>query len=167
MMQHSVEMIREGRLHFVFIHLPVPHPPGIYSRRTGQLCLCGDYLDNLALADVTLGELRKEIDATPWASQTTLIVSSDHSWRVPLWKYQPGWTAEEEHISNGHFEPKPVFEVHFPNEKTGVVVDAQFPEMREHDVIASMLDGKLPGAPEELGVIRSFRLAVIFALGDA
>jgi hypothetical protein len=139
-------LIRDGDLHFIFLHLPIPHPPGAYDRRRHQLCPCGNYLDNLSLADDTLGELRKEIDGTPWASETTIIVSSDHSWRVPLWRRDSDWTAEEERVSKGQFDPRPVFLIHFAAQRTGVDIDAQVPELREHDVIASMLSGKIGDA---------------------
>ena len=50
-------LIRNQSIRFVFIHLPVPHPPGIYDRKTGTLRDGGTYIDNLALADRVVGEL--------------------------------------------------------------------------------------------------------------
>ena len=143
------DLIQNGQINFVFVHLPVPHPPGIYNRNTHRLGEGGNYLDNLTLADDTLGVLLKEIDQTPWADQTTVIVSSDHSWRVPLWRKLPDWTSEEERISQGHFDQRPVFLVHFPSQQSGNEVLAPLPELVEHDVIAAMLEGKINN-PEDL-----------------
>ena len=69
-------LIENNQVRFVFLHLPVPHPPGIYDRQRHLLRSGGTYLDNMVLADDSLGELLQEIDATPSASQTTVIVSS-------------------------------------------------------------------------------------------
>ncbi len=142
-MMHARAQIGDSRLSFVFIHLPVPHPPGIYDRKRHELRAGGDYLDNLVLADDTLGMLIREIDASPAASQTTLIVSSDHSWRTPMWRHDEGWSAEEEQVSGGRFDIRPVLLIHFPTQESGHDVPAVLPEMLEHDMIAGMLLGKI------------------------
>lgn len=141
LMKQSRAMLADPELRFIYIHLPVPHPPGVFDRRTRTRCACGNYLDNLAMADEVLGELRGEIDAT--GERTALIVSSDHSWRVPLWKGGADWTAEEERVSQGQFDPRPVFLVHFAGQTTGSEVEGAVPELVEHDVIAGMLAGKI------------------------
>ncbi len=146
-MHDAKALIRNERLHFLFIHLPVPHPPGIFDRQTHRLCVCGNYLDNLTLADDTLGTLRAEIDKTSLASQTILIVSSDHSWRVPMWRFAPGWSKEEERVSHGIFDDRPVFIVHFPQENVGYQVDAKVSEMIEHEIVSSLLHGSIDGPP--------------------
>ncbi|MGC2615930.1 MAG: sulfatase-like hydrolase/transferase [Terracidiphilus sp.] len=142
-MTGAQNLIQNGQIHFVFIHLPVPHPPGIYNRRTHQLSEGGNYLDNLALADDTLGALIREIDRTPSASETTIIISSDHSWRVPLWRTGPDWTQEEERVSLGQFDERPVFLVHFPGQKSGNEVFTSTPELIEHGIVESMLQGQI------------------------
>ena len=151
-MMQAQNLIQNGQIHFVFVHLPVPHPPGIYNRNTHQLCACGNYLDNLTLADDSLGVLMKAIKQTPWADQTTVIVSSDHSWRIPLWRPGQEWTSEEERISQGHFDERPVFIVHFPGQKSGQDVLSPVPELMEHDMIASMLQGKTK-TPDDLNTL--------------
>ena len=64
-MPRAETLIRDQSIDFVFIHLPVPHPPGIYDRRAGHQRPTGTYIDNLALADRTLGDLMRILDATP------------------------------------------------------------------------------------------------------
>ena len=58
-MKNAGELLRDQRIRFAFLHMPIPHPPGIYDRTTHQLSSHGDYLDNLVLADETLGALMK------------------------------------------------------------------------------------------------------------
>ena len=81
-MAQAKELIEDSRIRFAFVHLPVPHPPGIYDRKRHTMSSSGTYLDNLALADETLAALQNDIQSTPAAGNTTLIVSSDHSWRT-------------------------------------------------------------------------------------
>src|SRR6185437_15894520 len=138
-MRWSHELIDDQNIGFVLIHLPLPHPVGFYSRKTGQMGVRGDYLDNLVLTDRSLGQLIQWIDQTSLGSQSTIIVCSDHSWRVPMWRITPWWTKEDQGASGGKFDPRPVLMVHFPGEKTPEVVSKPFPALKEHDLIESLL----------------------------
>jgi hypothetical protein len=149
LMAREQALIENGRIRFIFLHLNVPHPPGIFDRQRHVLRSGGTYLDNLQLADDTLGALLREIEATPSASQTTVIVSSDHSWRIPVWRHTEFWSDEEERASGGRFDERPVLLIHFPNQKSGKDVSSAIPELLEHDIIAGMLLGKINN-PEDL-----------------
>jgi Sulfatase len=149
LMKHAEQLIRNEQLNFVFIHLPLPHPPGYYDRRTHRLCACGNYLDNLVLADDTMGELAKTINQTHEADQTILIISSDHSWRVPIWATRTYWTPEEQRISQGQYDSRAVFLVHFPGQKSAIDVPGTYSEVAEYDIIASMLQHKT-NSPDDL-----------------
>src|SRR6202035_2690953 len=87
-MPKAEALIRDQSIKFAFIHLPQPHPPGVY-------------IDNLALADKSLGELLTTLAATATAAKATVIVCSDHSWRVPMWRFTTVWTQEDEAASHG------------------------------------------------------------------
>ncbi|MBI4893053.1 MAG: sulfatase-like hydrolase/transferase [Acidobacteria bacterium] len=95
----AIEDVSDPGLGLVFLHLPVPHPPAIYSRTAGAYSIRGpqNYLDSLALADRTLGLLRQAVHSAGLDGQTAWIVSSDHGWR-PLWRGGPDWTPEEEAV---------------------------------------------------------------------
>ena len=147
-MAHTQALIGDPRFRFLYIHLPVPHPPGIYDRRRHMLRGNGTYLDNLVLADDTLGILMKQIAASPSAAQTTIIVTSDHSWRIMLYRGSSRWSAEEERASQGKFDDRPVLLVHFPGEESGEEIQAVLPEMLEHDMIAAMLRGRMNNVDE-------------------
>lgn len=148
-MARAHHLLQDRSVHFVFLHMPVPHPPGFYDRKTHSFCDCGNYLDNLVLADDTLAALMRDIDQFPQRSETTVIVSSDHSWRVPLWRGSDGWTPEEEALSNGLFDQRPVFLVHFPGQTSASDVASPTPELLEHDIVAAMLQDKMK-TPQDL-----------------
>jgi hypothetical protein len=94
-MPQAEALIRDQNIGFVFIHLPVPHPPGIYDRRPPHQRATGTYIDNLALSDRVLGELMGTINQTSLAAKTTLVIrypsGSDDpfSWAVRGTQYNP------------------------------------------------------------------------------
>jgi Sulfatase len=142
LMPQAKALLRDESISFVFIHLPVPHPPGIYDRRPGHTRRTGSYIDNLALADKTLAELMDTLQATTLAPKTTIIVCSDHSWRVPLWRATPSWTKEDEAASHGRFDPRPVLMIHKPDQQTEQDVTTSFDEIRIHDILGHLLRGE-------------------------
>jgi len=149
-MQAATGLLRDQSISFVFIHLPVPHPPGIYDRKTGTIRAGGSYLDNLALSDRVLGELISTVNATASASKTTVILCSDHSWRTYLWRSRPLWTKEDETASRGQFDPRPVLMIHYPGQQVQHDVTAPFEEIRIHEIIQHMLQGQEPGFDKAL-----------------
>ncbi len=142
-MPQAEALIRDQNIGFVFIHLPVPHPPGIYDRSPGHQRASGSYIDNLALADKSLAQLMGVLSSTSLAEKTTVIVCSDHSWRVPMWR--PGvWTKEDEAASHGRFDPRPVLMIHFPGQQEGRDVTAPYNAIRIHEIIERLLRGEKP-----------------------
>lgn len=141
---HGMAMIADERIGFVLVHLPVPHPPGFYNRGTDMLGRPGSYVDNLALADKTLGELLQHIAKTAAADRTTVLISSDHSWRIPMWSPAAGWTREDEAaLGNRGFDQRPVLMVRLPDERTGTLMTAPFPIIREHELIEMILKHRI------------------------
>ena len=143
LMAWSHELIENENIGFVFLHLPLPHPGGFYDRRTGKIGVNGSYLDNLVLTDRSLSELMGWIGQTSLASQTTVIVCSDHSWRVPMWRISPMWTKEDAEISRGKFDTRPVLMVHFPGETKAEAIESPFPALREHDLVNSLINNPM------------------------
>ncbi|HZD77746.1 MAG TPA: sulfatase-like hydrolase/transferase [Acidobacteriaceae bacterium] len=142
-MAQSESLLRDARVRFVFLHLPIPHPPGIYDRHRHALAAGGDYIDNLVLADNTLGQLLQVIQSTPDASQTSVIVSSDHSWRVDYWKKQFDWTPEERRASDEKFDTRPVLVVRLPGSEEGQVISRPTSAMIVHPILEALLRGQL------------------------
>ena len=136
-------VIQNESIGFIFLHLPVPHPPGIYDRKKGTLGVRGSYIDNLALADTTIDALVKAIEKTAAANETTLILSSDHSWRVKLWRTNESRTAEDGCVSGGEFDPRHFLLVRFPDQIKGELRTRAFPELGIHGILEAMLKGEI------------------------
>ena len=143
MMAHAEDLIQDPRIRFAFIHLPVPHPPAIYDRVHHVITGHGTYLDDLVLADDSLGSLQKVLQSTPAAANTVLIVSSDHSFRTFMWRGTPDWSAEAEAATHGRFDPRPVLLVHFPDAAAGQVISKPANVLVAHDIVEGLLRGQI------------------------
>jgi hypothetical protein len=83
-LKEARRVIEDPGFGLIVVHWPVPHPPSIYNRSTQRLreslvnVTDTSYADNLALADRTLGDVRRDLEASGRWDSITLIVSSDH-----------------------------------------------------------------------------------------
>jgi hypothetical protein len=84
MLSRAIQDATDPSLNLVLLHLPVPHIPAIFdskSQRTTIFNLGYDvpsYLDNLKLADLTLGEIRSAMERANLWDSSTVLVTSDH-----------------------------------------------------------------------------------------
>jgi sulfatase-like protein len=141
-------LIQDEQIGFVFIHLAVPHPPGVFDRRTGEIRNGGSYLDNLALSDIYLAKLLRAIQSTKMADRTILMICSDHSWRTPMWRGASWWTKEDEQASQNGFDSRPVLMVHFPAQRTPTDIAQPMNSLVMHAILSAMLEGKLASEAE-------------------
>lgn len=135
---------------FCFLHLPIPHPYGIYDRQTESLTTTGTYIDNLALADRWLAQTRAALESTGQWDSSTVLVMGDHGWRVGSWKPRPEWTAEEQRASlGGHFDSRPAYLVKLAGQQSGERIDEPFDAIRTRALVDELLAGRIH-SPEEL-----------------
>jgi hypothetical protein len=106
----SDKLLENDAANFVLLHIPAPHPGGIYDRRTGAFTTHGaSYVDNLALADQYLAHVRLLLQQRGEWDSSTIMVMGDHSWRTKLiWSSSDVWTAEDQAASQGgQFDDRP------------------------------------------------------------
>jgi hypothetical protein len=151
----SLATLENSNADFIFIHLPIPHPPAIYSRHTGQFVTStgASYVDSLALADRTMGELRAAMQASPRWPKTMVVVNGDHSWRISLWRdILHQWVPEDQRVSGGIFDPRPFLMIHMPGQSTPATDAAPFPLIQVHNLILNQLQQNGPtGAVQSRG----------------
>jgi len=137
---------------FTFVHLPIPHPTGIYNRRTQQLTTeASTYIDNLALADRYLAHARELLEKTGQWDSSTILVMGDHGWRTTLvWEAYPGWSEEEERASlGGKFDTRPAYIVKLAGEKSGERIDTPFDAVRTRALTDALIAGQVQ-SPDQL-----------------
>jgi hypothetical protein len=138
MSQHALETISTSQADIIYVHLPVPHPPEFWNRRTHTFGPGGSYLDSLDYADRLLGQILNALQAQPRWAATTLIVEGDHSWRTQLWRKFPGWSAEDERVSHGgQWDPRPLLLIHAAGEQEPKTVSSPTNLMFVHDFVAA------------------------------
>ena len=136
--QHALATAANSQADIIYLHIPSPHPPEFWDRRTASYAVGGSYLDSLDYTDRLLGQMLDTLEKQPrWAS-TMLIVQGDHSWRTEMWRPLPGWSAEDERISNGgQWDPRPLLIIHAPGQQDAGTVSAPTSIMHVHDAVAA------------------------------
>ncbi len=85
-LERALSAVGNASRDLVFLHLPVPHEPTIYSRATknfvaGGALVDASYDDNVALADEMLGLLKREMQTRGLWESTSVLLVSDHAYR--------------------------------------------------------------------------------------
>lgn len=156
----SDRLLNDPSADFVLLHLPLPHPEGIYDRRTGRLTTGpSTYIDNLVLADRYLAHLRSLLESRGEWDSATIVVMGDHSWRTTLmWAKAPGWTREEELASDGgSFDPRPAYIVKLAGETSGNRIGVPFDAKRTRALMDALMSGKIQSAQDLQGWIENRR----------
>jgi hypothetical protein len=132
----AIRAATDGRFGLVLLHLPVPRPPGIYDRATGRLTpwnftgAGGGYLDNLALADRMVAQLRRGLERAQLGDRTRLVVTSDRWWQ----------TSKQ---YDGHVDYRVPFLVRPPDGGRATHVDMAFNTLGTHDLVLAILRGSV------------------------
>lgn len=128
----SAQILLQRNLNLSLLHFPIPHHPWIYdaSRNAYSYAPENSYLDNLALADRTLGEVRRALEGTSKWDSSIVLVSSDHWWR----------TAE---MVNGKRDHRIPFMLKLAGQKAGMVYDKPFNTILTRELLLQLLRGSL------------------------
>ncbi len=131
------ELAADPDLGLVFLHMPVPHDPFIYDRRAGEYSLGTrhEYLDNLVLADRSLGEILDVLTSSRLASRTSVLVFGDHGRRST----DDGMTVRD---------PRVVFLVRLAGQAEGTAYPHALDVTVVHDLALAILRGDVSEADE-------------------
>lgn len=145
------KLLHDPSVDFILLHMPIPHPGGIYNRHTHSFATSHPtYLDNLALCDLYLAHIKQLLEQNGSWDNTTLVLMGDHSWRVKLWSKTPDWTAEEKAASDGTtFDDRPLYLVKLPKQTTPAQIDTPYPALQTRNLLDSLLTGQIT-TPQQL-----------------
>jgi hypothetical protein len=134
-------LLDDPRPGLVFVHFPVPHVPAIYDRRSGRLSVTrfsnlDGYLDNVALVDRTIGELRQLLEAQGRWDDVTLLVTADHGWR-------------ERATYDGIRNREVPFLLKLAYQQSGLVFEKPFSTVATGELLAAILRGSV-SQPEDV-----------------
>jgi hypothetical protein len=131
----------DDRFGLVLLHLPVPHPPAIYDRAAGTLTpwnftgAAGGYLDNLALADRMVAQLRRGLERARLDDRTWLVVTSDRWWQAST-------------LYDGVVDHRVPFLVRPPEGGRATHLDTAFSTLAAHDLVLAILRGSVSDTRE-------------------
>ena len=138
------EIIKNPEIDLALIHLPIPHPPYHFSRKQDKFVGSGDYLDNLVLADKTLGEIRQHMEKNKLWDDSVVIISSDHQWRLNQLKLT--LTAKEIELTNGVEDKRIPFIIKLKNQTESIKYEDAFNTVITKDLVIRVLKGELSTA---------------------
>jgi hypothetical protein len=98
MRRRAIALATDRRYQLVYMHFPIPHLLGIWDRRENKYSTDdrASYLDNVALADRTLGEIRAALEAFGnCGTRPVLLVTSDHPLRDQTIEAAHWWNDPE------------------------------------------------------------------------
>lgn len=109
-LRDATTLLRDEQLGFVLLHFAIPHAPFIFDRRTRTFGIKNptptDYFGNLELADITLGQIGETMRECGTWDESTVILSSDHSWRMSS-------------AFDGRYDTRVPFAIKMPNQNSG------------------------------------------------
>jgi len=132
------------------LHFPTPHMYAIYNRWRKDFTLDStiDYLDNLALVDRTIGELRAELETAGLWDRTNVLITADHGFRPDMWRGRYGWTQNMERISAKGTSQLVPFVLKLAGKQDHVVVDRPFSNIVSTDLAMAVLSGQISTASQ-------------------
>ena len=143
---NALRMLRNRDLNLVFIHVPVPHPPGIWNPQKKALTTGdSDYLDNLDLTDRVLGQFRRQLEEIGDWNSSTVLVTADHPYRT-AWSYFYGgnFDSPKTHpITHGRWQPYIPFLLKLPSQQQGEKYTRTFNAILSGDLVLAALRGEI------------------------
>ncbi|MDQ2712395.1 MAG: hypothetical protein M3Y24_09245 [Acidobacteriota bacterium] len=151
-LQNALRMLEDHNLNLVFIHLPIPHPPGIWDPTKGAFTTANaNYLDNLELADKVLGQIRHTLEDVGDWERSTILISSDHPFRSEAWTGPSGRFEDSEmnRVSREEWFPFIPFLLNLPYQHQHVTYKGSFNSVLTGDLVLSILKRQLT-KPEDV-----------------
>jgi hypothetical protein len=138
--RNSMRMLRNPDLNLIFLHIATPHPAGIWDTRAKRFTLeNSNYIDNLALADKTLGDLRRLMEQLGEWDRSTVLISGDHPYRTEMWKDSSIWTEEMARLTGSRRYPYVPFFLKLPGQHSGVEYRTEFNNILSGDLVLEIL----------------------------
>lgn len=144
LMDEAKKTVSNPDFRLILIHLPVPHPPGFYDRDKNEFSSEGNsYLDNLALADNSLRELRVSMEKAGVWEGTNVIITSDHWWRAYFWRTRYFWSDEDENLYKAGLDYRVPLLIKLNGQKETINYEKEINTVLVHDLIISLLNNQL------------------------
>jgi hypothetical protein len=142
--------IADPQMDFVFVHFPTPHMFAIYDRHRADFALSPNtnYLDNLALVDRTVGEIRGTLEKAGLWESTALMITSDHAVRPAMWHGRYNWPPSFERLIGPGASRTVPFILKLPRQHQGLVYEPSISNVSAAQLSLAALSGEV-AAPQQ------------------
>jgi hypothetical protein len=144
----------DSRIDLAFLHMPFPHAPVLFDRTTRAFTVeRRDYVNNLVLTDLYIGELRRAMESAGVWESTALIISSDHQWRIDRWKLSESTnklalTDGDLALTGGVEDKRIPFIVRFPGRSATVEYARPVNTAETRRVVSGIMNGRISTAAD-------------------
>ncbi len=150
LMPSAIKAASDPSYDLVFVHLPIPHPPGV-AGKLGQWVnqpLTGvAYLDNLIVADGFVAALRQSLSDSGLWDRTNLIVTSDHALRPSVWTGRDQWIGDPAMLGRSERGRIPFF-FKPAGGGPGAGIASPVPLLCLHDFVLAVAAGEIRGVAQ-------------------
>jgi hypothetical protein len=155
----AIRFASDASLGLVLIHLPVPHPFGIYDADADvhSLAVTRNYIDNLELADRTLADLKDALERAGLWQASAVIVCSDHGLRPEIWSRFPTWTPEEADLTHKVELGRVPFFLKLPGQVSPATYPHAVDSLFAHDLVLDLVTGSVRSVSDATNRLDSWR----------
>lgn len=149
--EEAKKIVADKTFGMSLIHWSIPHDPAIYNRKTENFNTTqgASYIDNLALVDRTMGELRREMEAAGVWDNSVILVTSDHPLRKATSKRLLRRLKKTDESLKIKLDTRIPFVLKLAGQKEGVVYDGRFNTVLTRDLFLALMRGEI-STPESV-----------------
>ena len=146
MVDDAKQIVANPNIELALIHMPFPHNPYLYDATSKEFGSGSTYFDNLILTDNFLGEIRQTMEKSNLWNESTVIVSSDHQWRIN--EYRDSLTQLEREITKETEHPQIPFFIKLSGSQQPLVYEKPFNTVITANLILALMRGEISTTEE-------------------
>lgn len=157
-LQRAEAAVSDPAMGMTLLHVPVPHGPPPYNRRTGKFDLKNNpvkgYFDSLVLLDQMLATLRADMERAGLWDKATVVLSSDHPCRY----------AE---TLDGKSDPRIPFLLKLPGDTTGAKYDLPLHSIVTARLLLAVMHGEVSGRADAISWLKQHQNILEAPVGES
>ena len=158
------QKILNQKINFSFIHMSIPHSPIIYDYKKLKFSTSSNtYSDQLALVDISIGEIINHLKKYNEFDNSTIILTSDHWFRTELWTKDINPQTikisdkELENLSKRTYGMIPLL-IKLPNQKQSISYEKAINALSLHYLVLDLFKDKIKSEKDLVEWFDNFQL---------
>jgi hypothetical protein len=162
LLNEAEQTVVDPNLGVVLVHWSIPHEPPIYDRNDRVLVTAkgGSYLDNLALVDKTIGDLRRKMESAGIWNDTVLLVTSDHPLRKESGRRFANKMRRQNKQIDLELDNRVPFVLKLAYQKEGLIYDREFNTVLTKDLFLTLIKREISTPESVVGWLNQTRSVI-------